>query len=168
MMSGCFKDLTIYVYALILIPVQRLSKKQKLEVRKFCAHAHLKRTVRKITLQYDQVLAHTGLHITQFTLLVTASLMGEVAVNDLAAQLALDQTTLSRNLQVLQRHGLVEMVPSPLDARVRLVRITPEGEAALARAYPAWRKAQEEVSAAFSPQEYQQFLGFLSRLEASS
>jgi len=148
--------------------VKLLSRQQKLEIKKVCAHAHLKRCVRQVTQKYDQLLVDSGLHITQFTLLATASLMGEVSVNDLAAQLALDQTTLSRNLRVLQREGFAETVPHPQDGRVRLVRITAKGEAVLARAYPAWCMAQEEVSRVFSPQEYRQFLGFLSRLEASS
>ncbi len=148
--------------------MSKLSQQQKLEIRENCAHAHLKRCVRHVTQKYNQLLVDTGLQITQFTLLATASLMGEASVNDLAAQLALDQTTLSRNLRVLQREGFIETIPNPWDARVRLVRITPKGEAVLAQAYPAWSRAQKEVSTAFSPEEYKQFLGFLSRLVASS
>jgi len=147
--------------------VTKLSTQIKLEVAQTCVHANLKRTLRQITQCFDGAPASSGLHITQFTLLTTCSLKGASSVGDLAAQLALDQTTLTRNLKILLRDGLVELKPSAQDARVRLVSITPAGEAAIARAYAAWRKAQREVTADLSLEEYRQLLSLLGRLQVA-
>jgi DNA-binding MarR family transcriptional regulator len=160
-------ELTNHAYAYILCPMETLSRRRKLEVAQTCVHANLKRTMRQVTQHFDRALLPSGLHVTQFTLLITCSLVGIASINDLAEKLSLDQTTLSRNLQVLQRDALIEVVSSSSDARVRLVQVTARGETVLARAYPAWRKAQEEVNTDLSPEEYHQFLNFLSRLHVT-
>lgn len=157
--------LTKRAYARIIFFVKTLTEQQKLEVRETCAHANLKRTVRSVTQHFDAALGQSGLHVTQFTLLVASSVAGPLPLGELAERLALDRTTLNRAVQPLERDGLLETRPGPHDSRVRLIQITPEGEAAIARAYPLWREAQKEVSSNLTPQEYAQLLGLLRRLE---
>ncbi len=62
----------------------------------------------------------------------------------MANLLVMDRTTLTKNLKPLQKRGLVRSVTGP-DRRKTLLRITPEGEALVARAYPHWRKAQSQI-----------------------
>jgi DNA-binding MarR family transcriptional regulator/GNAT superfamily N-acetyltransferase len=49
-------------------------------------------------------------------------------VRALRARLDMDSGQLSRLLRALEADGLVEVVPSPADARVRIARLTPAGE----------------------------------------
>lgn len=144
----------------------RLSPAQKRAAAETCVHFNLKRSVRAVTQRFNAALAEEGLQITQFTLLVTSSLLGAAPVTELAERLALDRTTLSRNLRPLEREGWIEAAPSEADARVRLVRITPAGEALLARAYPLWASVQEEVTRAFDDAEYAELLMRFRALEA--
>ncbi len=144
--------------------MEQLSAEKKWDVAERCVHTNLKRTVRAVTRQFDDALAAVELHVTQFTLLVTSSLLGPAPLTELAERLAMDRTTLTRNLRPLERRGLIETVADVTDQRVRVVRITPEGETMIARAYPLWRRAQEEVTGKLEGPRYDVLLTDLERL----
>jgi DNA-binding MarR family transcriptional regulator len=101
-----------------------------------CTCSRLRRLTRRVTAVYDHALAAVGLRVTQFSLL--SHLRG-------LPGLAMDRTTLTRNLAPLIAAGWVEVTPSPEDARRRLVRITAVGEETWRAARSHWRRAQEEV-----------------------
>jgi DNA-binding MarR family transcriptional regulator len=65
-------------------------------------------------------------------------------VSQLADSLAVDQTTLTRSLTLLERDALTERVPHA-DARVKSMRLTARGKRALAAARPLWAQAQDIV-----------------------
>ena len=135
------------------------------EVARACACANLRRAARVVTQIFDAALAPSGLKCTQFTLLVTARLVGEETVNGLAQKMVMDRTTLSRNLKPLVRAGLLETIPGE-DNRTRLIRISAEGKRALGRAYPMWEAAQEEVVGALGSERFEALLGDVSRTTA--
>src|SRR5215212_1327026 len=128
------------------------------EVARACACANLRRAARAVTQLFDEALAPSGLRVTQFTLLVTNRLMGESTINELAERMAMDRTTLSRNLKPLVRNGLLEVRPGE-DGRTRLVRITPAGEQSLEEAYPLWQRAQQETVSALGEERHEALLG---------
>jgi len=128
------------------------------EVAWACACANLRKAARAVTQLFDAALAPSGLKATQFTLLVTSRLAGEATINGLAERMAMDRTTLSRNLKPLVREGLLEVGPGE-DGRTRLVRISQQGQQALNKAYPMWRAAQEEVVRALGKDRYEALLG---------
>ena len=135
------------------------------EVARACACANLRKAARAVTQLFDAVLAPSGLKATQFTLLVTSRLSGEATINGLAERMAMDRTTLSRNLKPLVRDGLLEVSPGG-DGRTRLVRISLEGEQALDKAYPMWKMAQEEVVGSLGEERYEALLGDVVRTVA--
>lgn len=145
-----------------------LSESAKREVAQNCVHFNLKRSVRSVTQQFDTALAQEGVHITQFTLLVTSSLLGAVPVSELADKLALDRTTLTRNLKPLEQKGWVKTTVSDIDARMRLVEITSAGEALVARSYPLWKQVQGEVTQSFDRERYKDFLVQLEQVAEHS
>lgn len=73
-------------------------------------------------------------------------------MNRLSEILALDPTTLSRNLRRLERDGLIRISPAPDDRRVKLVSLTPKGEQRIAEAFPLWTRAQQRVAEALGPE----------------
>ncbi len=113
-------------------------------VGKTCTANSLRRAARAVTGMFDDALRPTGLRISQLSILVALALAEEATVSRLAGMLALDRTTLTRNLAPLERRGFVETV-SGGDARQRALRLTGEGRAALARALPVWRRVQGRV-----------------------
>ena len=94
-----------------------------------CACATIRRTDRALTQFYNEVLAPSGLYITQFTLLATITEAAPVTINRLAKILVMDRTTFTRNLEVLAKQHLVRIEEGE-DQRMRLVFLTQEGEQA--------------------------------------
>jgi DNA-binding MarR family transcriptional regulator len=99
---------------------------------------------RAVTQLYDDALRPSGLRVTQFSILATIAQMGEANLRQLQDALAIDQTTLTRSLGLLERQGLTERVPHP-DGRIRALRLAPRGRRALAAARPLWARAQHTV-----------------------
>lgn len=135
-----------------------LSDEEKWRVATDCVHLNLKRTVRSVTQQFNAVLAQKGLRITQFTLLITSSLLGSVPLTELAEVMSLDRTTLTRNLKPLEQKGLVHSETSAKDVRVRLVQTTEAGEMMVAQCYPLWLGVQEKLTKEIEPEQYRQLL----------
>jgi DNA-binding MarR family transcriptional regulator len=136
----------------------------RLRVKTECTAARLRRATRAIGRIYDQTLAPSGLRETQFSVLIAISLFGEVPLLRLAEELGLDLTTLTRNLQPLERAGLVSSSPGK-DQRVRLLQLTAAGRRAVQRAYPLWEAAQRKVIAALGQGPWK---GLLDGLEVTS
>jgi DNA-binding MarR family transcriptional regulator len=114
-----------------------------------CSCAGLRKATRHLTQHYDQHLAPMGLNIGQYSLLANLARHGPIAPGAFAALMAMDRTTMGRNLQPLEREGLVAVAIDPADRRGRLVSLTPEGKARLDTARPLWATAQAAVEARF-------------------
>ena len=119
-----------------------------------CLCFRARRVSRALTRLYDEALRPLGIQATQLTLMSAVALFGDdgAPMSRLADVLALDVTTLSRNLRPLEKEGLVAVERSSTDRRVRLVRLTPEGEDRVASALPVWRRAQGRVISALGPE----------------
>lgn len=111
-----------------------------------CVWLNFRKASRALTRFYDARLAPSGLGVSQLSLMVGLHLAGGAPMTRLARELGLDRTTLTRNLKPLVRRRLVA-IGRGADRRTRVVALTPEGRAALARALPLWREAQAEVLA---------------------
>jgi DNA-binding MarR family transcriptional regulator len=116
-----------------------------------CACATLRRAARAVTAAYDAALAPSGLRITQFGILRKLARLGPLPVTRLAAEAALDRSTMGRNLNPLERRGLVRIEVGNVDQRERVAYLTAAGEAAIEAALPYWRKAQERIAALVQP-----------------
>ena len=132
-----------------------------------CACANIRRADRVITQFYDEMLAESGLHITQFTLLATLAEVAPVTVNQLAEIMVMDRTTLTRNLGPLTTQQLVR-IETGADRRVHLVLLTHEGEEALRRALPLWQKAQSQIERTLGRERFDDLLTELSAIMAST
>lgn len=109
-----------------------------------CTAFRLRRLSRRVSQHYDAHLAGAGLRSTQFSLLGALVRRDGPALTRLADVLAMDRTTLTRNLRPLVVAGLVRMDTGE-DARSRLVAITPAGRERWQQAYPLWEQAQHTL-----------------------
>jgi DNA-binding MarR family transcriptional regulator len=121
---------------------------QCLEMGQNCAFHNLRRASRAVTQVFDAYFDEIGLKATQFTVLAVLAHAGEAAptVTSLADSLVLEQSSLSRNLAVLERLGHVKLAPGPDDRRERIVTLTRAGRAMLAKGYPVWKRAQAAIA----------------------
>ena len=100
-----------------------------------------RREARRITQAFDAALKPSGLRATQFTLLTVLVLAGPMTIGRLAEKLATDRTTLTRNLALLEKRGLVTTSAGG-DRRATIVAIAPAGLRAARAALPLWRRGQ--------------------------
>lgn len=126
-----------------------------------CLCFRARRTARLITRMYDDALRPLGLQPTQLTLMSAIALLcqrqgGPVSLGLIADTIALDVTTLSRNMRALEKAGHVRVAPDGEDGRVRLASLTPAGEKALARAEPLWAEAHARIVSALGDAESEQ------------
>ncbi|MFG5118921.1 MarR family winged helix-turn-helix transcriptional regulator [Methylorubrum sp. POS3] len=132
-----------------------------------CLCANLRRVTRAVTAAYDAALQPASLRITQFSILRILERLGPVGVTRLAAEAALDRSTMGRNLDPLERRGLVRLTVNAADQRERVAALTEAGRAALAAALPLWRAAQARVETAFPPAAVADLAGRLARLNSA-
>jgi DNA-binding MarR family transcriptional regulator len=128
-----------------------------------CSCANLRKAARATTQLYDTFLRPSGLRVTQFTLLSVIAGRGPIGITALAEEAVMDRTTLTRNLDLLERNGLIRIHPGA-DARVREVTLTPAAHDKLAAAYPYWLEAQAQVNKALGPGRVTRLLTDLGEL----
>lgn len=131
-----------------------------------CACVRLRRASRAVTALYDQALAPTGLKLTQFSALRTLQRLGTVSISELAVAMALDRSTLGRNLLVLKRRGLVRLGDGE-DMRAWSVALTAKAGRLLEKALPGWSAAQDRVRATLGPKDMETLFALLEKLEAN-
>src|SRR5215471_10304946 len=109
-----------------------------------CACQNLRRATRAVTRIYDQELRKAGLEITQFGLLTALAATGKANQKRLSAGFAMDSTTLTRTLGLMQKQGWVRGRRGK-DRRERLFSLTRTGREQLAMAQPYWEAAQRRL-----------------------
>lgn len=144
--------------------MKNLSKADAINTGQVCACFNLRKTARAVTAMYEKTMKPSGLKATQFTLLAAARAVEPMTIKELAAVLVMDRTTLTRNLKPLEKQGLVTIEQGE-DRRERYLSLTPDGRAALDRAYPLWEKAQEKMKRVLGTERLH---GLLAMLELTA
>ena len=109
-----------------------------------CVCNKTRKAARVVTRLYDEALRPARLRATQFALLVALGDDGAMSIAALAKLMAMDRSTLTRNLRPLEAGGLVARGDEGW-RRSRSVEITAKGRARLRQGLPLWEAAQSEV-----------------------
>jgi DNA-binding MarR family transcriptional regulator len=125
------------------------------------ARAILRLEVPKSALMPGESIDRAG-----YWLLVRVSAEGSVRLSDLADSVALDLSTVSRQMGNLVASGLVTKDPDPLDGRASLLSLSPRGQAVLAAVSEARRLVLAEAVAEWTEDERNALAHGLLRLEA--
>jgi DNA-binding MarR family transcriptional regulator len=128
-----------------------------------CIGFNLRKATRAVTQLYDEMLRPTGIRGTQYSLLVALKIVGPVLVTDLAEKIVMDRTTLTRNLEVMEKQGLVSVTPGE-DRRTRQLTITETGDKVLSDAYPLWQRAQTKLKANLGEERLEDLMSDLASL----
>ena len=110
-----------------------------------CTNFKLRQLTRSVSREYDAALAEAGLKTSQYSLLNAVDKLGPLRPADLAAQMRLDASTLTRNLQPLVAQGWV-LVGAGIDRRSRLVSLTDAGRTKRGQAQAEWKTAQQALN----------------------
>jgi DNA-binding MarR family transcriptional regulator len=111
-----------------------------------CIAVRVRALNRAVTALYDDALRPHGLRVGQLNLLVAIARFGTARPGALCRVLRMEKSTLSRDVDVMRRHGWLEVEESA-GGRARPLRLTPAGQALLEAVLPAWRAAQARARA---------------------
>ncbi|HEY0934335.1 MAG TPA: MarR family winged helix-turn-helix transcriptional regulator [Trebonia sp.] len=117
-----------------------------LDLQTSCLGVRIGRLNRLVGRRFDHALRPLGLSIAQMEVL-GALMLNESPPRpaDLAQWLAVERSTMSRNLALMEKHGYVRTTETSPTGRSQRVTITREGQIALGRAEQAWRQAQDSI-----------------------
>ncbi len=131
--------------------------------RKVCVCHNLRRSSRAVTRLYDEALAPTGLHANQMAILVSTALADRPTISGLAQEMAMDPSTLSRNLRPLKRDGLIKVKARPKQRHKELA-LTAKGVKRLKEALPLWTKVQIQLVQQMKPGQWEEVVATLTNL----
>lgn len=123
----------------------------------------LRRATRKATRTYDKYFADVGISIAQFGILQTISLGSKKTITQIADDLDMERTTLTRNLNPLISQGWVALTDGP-DKRSRSVSLTPQGLEILKDGRKAWTNAQKNMRENMGTQDLDELHRLLAQL----
>jgi DNA-binding MarR family transcriptional regulator len=110
-------------------------------------------------------LADLGLHQGQDELLIALEIDMPVSVSTLSERLVVRPSTVSKMLDRLCAKGLVKRLPSPRDARLTLVKLTRDGQAAKTDVQLLWDMIGVELAGKMKPDGKDSMLGALGMID---
>jgi DNA-binding MarR family transcriptional regulator len=105
----------------------------------------MRKAGRLVTQLYDDSLRPCGIRATQYSLMRNIEAAAGASIGELAEALGIEQSTATRNLELLKKNGYISLVPGPGDRRKKISLITDAGRKKLSEAAPLWMKAQERM-----------------------
>ncbi|MEM7334482.1 MAG: MarR family winged helix-turn-helix transcriptional regulator [Chloroflexota bacterium] len=109
-----------------------------------CLNANLRKASRVILSLYMDEMRESDVSGTQFTLLSAIAGFKEAKIGELAEFMSMDQTTVTRNVNLLKKGGYVAVF-SGSDKRTRVVHLTEKGQRTVESTQPMWMKAQQKI-----------------------
>ena len=118
-----------------------------------CIGTRVERLHRLVAREFDRRLRPLGLSLPQLEILAMLTLRGAPTRPAVVAELlAVDRSTMSRNLAALQDRGRVRTTSTSSSGRSLAVAITAAGTDVLASAEHAWRETQEGLLERLGPE----------------
>lgn len=135
------------------VKVTAAAERMAADLRASCLGVRVGRLSRLVGRRYDQALRPLGLSVAQLEVLGTLTVIGDsVRPADLATWLAVERSTMSRNLSLMEERGYVQPTELSPSGRSQRVAITQAGRTTLAQAELAWRSVQGDVEQALGRQ----------------
>ncbi|MDR3471780.1 MAG: MarR family winged helix-turn-helix transcriptional regulator [Devosia sp.] len=128
-----------------------------------CLVFNTRLAARAVTRRYDGLLRPYGITSAQFSLLGGLKRGEGRTVTDIAERNGIDRTSLTRNLDRLEKMGLITSRAAE-KGNARLCDLTAEGEALVGQLVPIWVEAQTEMRELLSADDFSTTLTVLKRL----
>jgi len=107
--------------------------------------ALIRKAGRITTRNYDKILKPSGLKVTQYGMLANITRNPAITVSELAKLLFMEQTTVSRNIRVLEKLCYIQIDSEITDHRIKRIQISDLGVSKMNEAIPLWEQAQLEM-----------------------
>jgi len=130
-----------------------------------CLVFNTRMAARAVTRRYDGLLRPFGVTSAQFALLGGIKRGEGQSMTELAERNGIDRTSLTRNIDRLEKLGLIESRPAE-KGNARICDLTEAGEAMVQKIVPLWVAAQAEMRDLLTAEDFAATLGVLKRLSS--
>jgi DNA-binding MarR family transcriptional regulator len=130
-----------------------------------CLMRNTRAAARVMTRRFAEHMRQFDISTEQFSLIASLHGTDHNSVSALAEFLAIERTTLTRNLSLLEKKGLIKLVNAP-KGNARRVELTDKGRALMVEMIPAWRQAQNMAFKQVTQEEVELALDVLRRITA--
>jgi DNA-binding MarR family transcriptional regulator len=115
---------------------------------------------------HERLAARAGVSLDRaaYAALCRVHEAGPLRLSELAGRMGVDVSTASRQVQQLERTGLVARIGDPADRRASLLELTPEGGRVLTRMREARHASLTQVLAGWSAKDRRMLATTLTRL----
>ena len=111
-----------------------------------CLAGRVRLLSRTITAIYDDALRPLGLTAGQLNVLVFVAKLGPVAPKDVAFQLNMEKSTVSRNVMRMAEKGWLSLTEAD-SGRGKVLELSAKGRRLVEKSVPLWTQAQERTTA---------------------
>ena len=132
-----------------------------------CCCFNLRKVMRAVTQFFDRYLEGIEIRSTQFTLLVALSSLNAKTLTEIAENLVMVRTTLTRNLKPLEKMELITTI-EPLDKRSKAYILTEKGKDLVNKAVPLWEEAQNSIVHSLGDDKYNKIVQELADILAAT
>jgi DNA-binding MarR family transcriptional regulator len=108
---------------------------------------------------------HFDLGMSEWRAMMALGVQDELIVRQVAELADLDQAAASKSVRLLEARGLVDVEQTSRRGRAAIVRLTPLGRDTYARLRVAAERRQQQLVAAFTPEELATLWALLKRVE---
>ena len=133
----------------------------------YCVCANLRKVARVVTQSYEKQMKTIGLKITQYYMLINIVRYKGISISELGENMLLDQTTVTRNVNILEKNSYVNIKKDEGDSRIKSIVITEQGLAKLEEATPIWSQIQKRIEASIGEEKYKELLETLTQIQTS-
>lgn len=130
-----------------------------------CVYLQICKTERTLGLVYSHCLRPAGISGKQFAMLMHVHAKKATFITDTARALAIDQTTATRNVRILEKKGYLTGFADRLDARKKKIMLTASGLRKIDECLPLWQKAQDLVRDLLGDSSLKMMMGLLHKIE---
>ena len=150
-------------------PLENLNRQKSFELANSCTYYHLRKVDRIIYNFFENEMENKDVSPVQLSLLNAVYLAKKkLGISKLAKYMALDRTTLTRNLKILEKKNLIRIENTPNDVRKRIFYLTELGEKELKKGIPIWDEAHKELKKRISEDLWQKLMEILKDIENQS
>ena len=114
------------------------------EIARDCIGVRVRMLNRVVTRVYDDLLRPHGVRFSQMNILTVVALRGPIQPVEIGNILALEKSTLSRNVRLMEENGWIESLPTE-SGNGQLLQLTTAGRSLYRKAAAAWRNAQSKL-----------------------
>lgn len=148
-------------------PLQALQADGRLEVERFVTF-QINQLSTAFERQWTRVMRErAGVSLSQWRILAMLE-AGPMVFSQLVDATGIDKALMSRSMRALEALNLIQVGPTPEDARSLTLSLTPKGQRVLARMMPLASQRQQHLLSALTAEERRYFYTAVEKLKAAA